>query len=192
MRRILYFVVLVGLTGAAAGFGTHAAFFKTTGDGSNNFAAGTVNISDNDGGSGAVVSVTGDGGSTSSGCIVVTSSGSLTSGVRLYGTVSGTLLSYLTLTVTRGTQTSPSFSSCTTPNAFVADATNYIGSGAGVIWTGNAASFPANWSAGVVDPTAAWATNEAHVYKFAFTIASNNAAQGTSATASFTWEARNT
>jgi hypothetical protein len=151
-----------------------------------------VQITDNDGGSSAVVSVTGDGGSTYDGCIVATSSGTLTSGVRLYGTTSGTLLPYLTLTVTRGAQTSPTFNSCTTPNNFVADATNYIGAGAGVVYSGAASAFPTTWTAGLVDPNATWATSEAHVFRFAFTIANDNNAQGKSASASFTWEARNT
>jgi hypothetical protein len=44
--------------------------------------------------------------------------------MRLYGTVTGSLGPYLTLTVTRGADSGPSFPSCA---SFSADATNYIG-----------------------------------------------------------------
>jgi hypothetical protein len=125
-------------------------------------------------------------------CINVTYTGSLASSVRLYSTQTGTLGGYLTLTITRGTDSSPSFDSCTN---FTADATNYIGQGAGVIYSGNLSGFPTTYAGGLVDPLAgspeSWTTNEAHSYKFTVTLQDVNAAQGLSGTAGFTWEARN-
>ena len=95
--------------------------------------------------------------------------------------------------MTRGTDSSPSFASCTN---FTADSTNYIGSGAGVIYSGNLGAFPSTYAAGLVDPTsgspATWSTSDAHSYKFVVTVQNNAAAQGLSSTASVTWEARNT
>ena len=78
---------------------------------------------------------------------------------------------------------------------FSADATNYIGSGAGVIYSGALNAFPATYAAGIVDPavgggTETWTQTEVHIYKFTIAAGTNTAAQGLSATAGFTWEAR--
>ena len=125
-------------------------------------------------------------------CIKVRFDGTLSSTVRLYGTISGALAPYLTLTVTRGTDSNPIFDTCGT---FTADATNYIGSGNGVIYTGALGSFPTTYAGGLVDPTSGspetWTQNEEHIYKFVLTLGSNTAGQGQTASAGFTWEARN-
>jgi hypothetical protein len=125
-------------------------------------------------------------------CIKVTYGGSLASDVRLYSTVTGSLAPYLSLQVVRGTDSSPTFDSCTN---FTPDATNYIGSGAGVIYDGTLSAFPATWTAGLVDPTSgspeSWTTGEAHSYKLVVTLVNDPAAQGLSSNATFTWEARN-
>jgi len=196
MKRLRNLVTAVALFGTASyvgATGVFSAFSGTTSNPSNTFAAGTVYISDNDGGSALLALSAGKPADTTTGCIKVTYSGTLDSNVRLYGSVSGSLGTYLTLTVTRGTDSSPSFSSCTN---FTADATNYIGSGAGVIYNGNLSAYPASYATGLVDPTsgspATWSTSIAHSYKFVITLQNDNNAQGLSATASFTWEARNT
>jgi hypothetical protein len=110
----------------------------------------------------------------------------------LYATVSGALAPYLTLTVTRGTDSAPSFSSCAN---FTADATDYIGQGAGVVYQGSLSGYPTDYASGIVDPKPAtpetWTTGEAHSYRFNISLDNNLAAQGLSATAAFTWEARN-
>jgi hypothetical protein len=107
---------------------------------SNSLAAGTVAIGDNDTGS-AIFSMTGmKPGSTDTGCIQVTYTGSLASTVRLYTTTAGTGPDpYINLVVTRGDTSSGSFDSCTN---FTADATDYIGSGAGVIYSGTLQGVP--------------------------------------------------
>jgi hypothetical protein len=186
-RKVLLTCVVVGIAGAIAGIGAYSAFTGTTSNTGNSFASGTVTLADNDGGTALLSLANAKPADAATGCIKVTYTGSLAAGVRMYGTVTGSLAQYLTLTVTRGTNTS-AFSSCA---AFVADATDYIGSGAGVVYSGNLSAFPASWAAGYVDPTAAWAQNDAHSYKFVVTVQDNNAAQGLTSTASFTWEARN-
>jgi hypothetical protein len=192
-RKLLFSTLVVAIVAAVTGTGTYAAFSGTSVNPSNAFSAGTVSISDNDAG-GSLLSLSGaTPGNSSTGCIKVTYSGSLIANVHIYGSATGSLPSYLTLTVTRGTDSSPTFASC---GNFSADSTNYIGSGAGVIYSGSLSAFPGTYGAGVIDPTsgspAMWSTSDAHSYKFVVTVQNNAAAQGLSSTASFTWEARNT
>ena len=191
-RKFLLTAIAIGLLGIAAGVATQAAFFGTTSNAGNIYGAGTVYITDNDSGTAMLSLSSSTPGASDTGCIDVTYQGSLSSTVRLYGTISGTLAQYLTLTVTRGTDSSPSFDSCTN---FTADSTNYIGSGAGVIYSGPLSNYPGSYGAGIVDPTSGspetWTTNESHSYKFVVTLGSDPAAQAQSATATFTWEAAN-
>jgi hypothetical protein len=191
-RKILVSALLVGVLGAIAGVGSYSAYTATTTNSGNSFASGTVAIDDNDSSTAMLALSAAKPGDTDTSCIRIRSTGTLSSTVRLYGTISGSLGSYLTLTVTRGTDSSPSFDSCTN---FTADSTNYNGDGAGVIYTGNLSAFPSSYAGGIVDPKSAtpetWTTNETHSYKFAVTVQDNNAAQGLTASASFTWEARN-
>jgi hypothetical protein len=191
-RKLLLSAVVLGAVGAIAGAGSYSAFTATTTNTGNSFASGTVAIDDNDSGTAMLALSAAKPGDADTSCIRIRSTGTLGSSVRLYGTIAGSLGSYLTLTVTRGSDSSPSFDSCT---SFTADATDYNGYGSGVIYTGTLAAFPASYAAGIVDPKAAtpesWATNEVHSYRFAITVQDNNAAQGLTASASFTWEARN-
>jgi predicted ribosomally synthesized peptide with SipW-like signal peptide len=183
--------VLGGLL-AVAGTATFSAFSSQTSNSGNSFAAGTVHLTDNDAGTAMLALTNAQPGATDTSCIVLTYSGTLDSTVRLYGAVAGALGPYLTLTVTRGTDSSPSFDSCTN---FTADATDYIGSGNGVVYQGLLSAFPSTYAAGLVDPTSGspetWTSPEAHSYRFVVTLANDNAAQGLSTTAAFTWEARN-
>ena len=191
MRKIVGTLIVIGLVGAIAGFGSYSAFTSTTGNAGNSFAAGSVAVGDNDSGTAMLSLASAKPGDSDTSCILITSTGSLNSTVRIYSTVTGTLGSYLTLTVTRGTSAT-GFDNCT---GFTADATDYLGSGNGVIYTGALSSFPANYATGVVDPKAAtpetWTTSESHWYKFQISLDDNNAAQGLTGGASFTWEARN-
>jgi hypothetical protein len=114
----------------------------------------------------------------------------------MYGANTGTLAQYLNLTITRGTQVSPTFPSCT---GFTADATNYIGSGAGVVYSGTLSAFATsytNFANGLLDaPGSAqtWSSGNAHAYMFTVSLpsAAPSAAQGLSSTATFSWEAQN-
>ena len=193
--RIGLSALVVGLLGILSGIATHAAFSDTTVNSGNGFTAGTVALTDNDA-DGPVLTLTNavpD--DTDSGCIIVDYVGTLPASVRLYGTTTGTGLDqYLNVTVTRGTIAgSPSpFDSC---NNFVADSTNYVGAGAGVLYFGTLAAFPDSYASGIVDPSSGtpetWTTGESHVYRFDVILQDNAAAQGLDAAQEFTWEARN-
>ena len=191
-RKLVATLFVLGIVGAFAGVGSYSAFTATTGNTGNSFAAGTVAIEDNDSGTAMLSLANAKPTDSDTSCIKIRYTGSLASSVRLYGSVSGTMTSYMTLTVTRGTDSSPSYDSCSN---FTADATNYLGLGNGVVYQGALSSFPANYAAGIVDPHSgspeSWTTNEEHSYRFVVTLNNNNAAQGTTGNAAFTWEAQN-
>jgi hypothetical protein len=192
-RKLFVSLAVVGLAATAIAAATWSSFSKTSANPSNSFSAGTVSLGDNDAGSSVLSLSSVRPGGTSSGCIRATYNGSLSSAVHLYGSTTGSLAQYLTLTITRGTETAPSFPSCST---FSADATNYIGSGAGVIYSGTLANFSStntDYATGLVDPST-WSSGNSHSFKFTLTLPSGAAAaaQGLSSTAAFTWEAQNT
>ncbi len=186
-RKVAASAVIVGLVAAISGTGTWAAFSDTTGNTGDAFAAGTVRISDNDAGSAMMTLTDAYPGDDVEGCIQVTYSGTLDADVRLYADVTGTLGQYLTLTVTRGTDPSPSFPGC---GGFVPDATDYQGDGPGVVYEGDLDAFPAAWGGGVVDP-GTWSTSDSHAYRFEVTLQNDDAAEARTAGADFVWEARN-
>src|SRR5688572_9653649 len=111
MRRRL--ALLVAVAAAALGAGVaYGAFTAVASNAGNSISSATVVIGDNDGGSAMLALTNATPGSSDTSCIRVTYSGSLSATVRLYGTVTGTLAPHLILTVTRGTDASPSFDSC--------------------------------------------------------------------------------
>jgi predicted ribosomally synthesized peptide with SipW-like signal peptide len=191
--QLALILLVVLAAGVVAGFGTWAAYTDTTVSPSSNFAAGSVDIDDNDGGTALLSIANGTPGSSDSGCIRVSYAGSLPANVRLYGSTSGTGLDqHLDVVVTRGTIPAGAFHSCT---GFTADALNYIGAGPGVIYSGTLQGFPDNFAAGLVDPPGVpelWTSGETHAYRLTVTVQSNSAAQGRNAAQTFTWEARNT
>jgi len=194
-RKLVLSALVLGAVGLVGGLGTFSSFSSVTTNPTNSFAAGTVTIADNDAGSAMLALSNAKPADSSQSCIAITYGGTLDAAVHLYGSVSGSLNPYLTLTVTRGTQSPASFGSACTN--FTADTNNYVGQGAGVIFNGNLSSFTGtDWATGIVDPAngggnETWTTSEVHVYKFVVTLANNNAAQGLSGTAAFTWEAQN-
>lgn len=191
-RPVLRSLVVLGLVAACVATGTLAAFSARTMSADNALAAGTVTLADNDAGAAVVTLPAAAPGQSSTGCIAVTYAGSLDAGVRLYAALTGSLAPHLTLTVTRGTQAAPAFSSCA---GFTADATNYLGLGPGVLYSGALSGFPTTYATGIADPLPGspetWTPGESHVYRFVVTLANTNAAQGLTQTAGFTWEARN-
>ena len=194
LRRLLVSALVVGLVAAVAGAATFSAFSDTTANAGNAFASGTVTLTDNDGG-GTLLSLTNaTPDETATGCIKVTYGGSLAADVKLFGSVSGALAPYLTLKVTRGTDSGGTFPGC---GSFTADTRDYAGQGAGVIYHGNLSGYPSSYAAGITDPENStgdpetWNTSEVHAYKLEVTLQNDSAAQGQSASASFTWEARN-
>jgi len=191
-RKALLTLLVLGGLAAVSGAATFSAFSSQTTNPANSFAAGTVQITDNDLG-GAMLSLSNaQPGASDTSCILVTYSGSLSSTVRLHGSISGALAPYLTLTITRGDDPTPVFDDCV---GFQPDPTDYIGAGQGVVYQGALSAFPSSYATGLVDPVPAspetWTTGETRTYRFVVTLADDNGAQGQSATASFTWEARN-
>jgi hypothetical protein len=171
------------LVGALVVVGSRAAFSATTDNASNSWTAGTVVLADDDTGS-AMFNVTAmKPGASSVKCITVTYSGTLTpADIKLYGTVAGTgLATYLTTTIEIGT--GGSFASCT---GFTPGSTLYNSTLAsfGTTYT-NWASGLANWSPA--------STPDSRTLRFTTTLPSgvSNAAQGLTASATFTWEAQN-
>jgi hypothetical protein len=187
-------VAVLGGCAVLLSTGTWSNLNATATNPSNAFSAGTVKIGSNT--ASAVVALTNaKPGSVSTGCIQVSYTGTLPANVKLYGTGGGTGLNqYLTLVVTRGSFSgTPAAGSCA---GFTADSTNYITQGAGVIYSGTVANWPATAAAAQVDPTAAspesWSANETHGYQFAVTVQTNAAGQGLTGTETFVFEADNT
>jgi hypothetical protein len=193
-RRLLLSALVVGLVAALAGAATFSAFSNNTGNAGNSFANGTVTLADNDGGGTLLTLTNAVPGDTATGCIKVTYSGSLPAGVKLFGSASGALAPYLTLKVTRGSDSGSTFPGC---GSFTADTRDYIGQGSGVVYSGNLSGFPSSYAAGITDPdnsngsAETWNTSEAHAYKLEVTLQNDPAAQAQTASSSFTWEARN-
>lgn len=162
---------------------TNAAFSAQTDNAGNTFAAGTVALSDNDGGSALFVVTDMVPGQSEERCIEVTYSGSLDPEVRVFGAATaGTgLEGYLDLTIERGTGDCTTFGTSTAVwtngtdgdlGAFVAAATGYA----------NGAD---NWQ-----PTGGGA-NDVVPYRITVQLQDDDLAQGLSTTITFTWEAQN-
>ncbi len=185
LRDLFTCMLLVGL-GAGMGAGTVAAWSDDTDNGANRIKAGTVVLT-NDAGGTAVYSVNAaTPGTTMTRCVVVSYDGTLPARVKLFGSVSGGLAQHLTLEVVRGTKAPAANGDCT---GFTADTANHAGLGAGVVWRGTLDTFPGS-GAPLVDPQT-WNLDDDHAYQFRLTMSSAEAAQGLSATMSFTWEAEN-
>src|SRR3954454_3076659 len=106
-------MLVVGVTSGLAAFGVFSAFSSQTSNPGNNFTAGTVNLSDNDGDVAAYNVSGGKPGSTQSECVRLVYTGSLDSDVHLYTPEAiGTLGPYGNLTLTPGTQDTPN-TNCT-------------------------------------------------------------------------------
>jgi hypothetical protein len=181
--------LVVGMWSLAdTGAQTWAALSGSTSNSGNAFSAGTVALTDNDGGSTPMFTFTNQRpGVVDNSCIRVNYAGTLSATVKLYASVAGTLAPYVNVTVTRGTDTSPSFDACT---SFTPDAINYSGLGNGVLYSGPLSSFPSTYGGALADPAATWNSGTSASYRFSVQIADDNAAQGLSSTATFTWEAR--
>lgn len=189
--KVLLTALCVGALGSLAAMGVFGAFSSTTTNAGNTITAGTVSIADNDAGAAMYSISNAKPGESVSKCIKVTYTGSLDADVHIYTTSTiGALGQYVELTITPGTQTTPSFPSCT---GFVADS-------GGALYTGTLANFATaknSYANGVVDYPGTgtkWAANESVIYQVTATLQSSapEAAQGaTTGAHTFTWEARN-
>jgi hypothetical protein len=123
-------------------------------------------------------------------CLNVQSTGDLSSQVRIFSNLSFTpslAASAYSFKIVRGTGTT-AFGDCT---GFVADATNYIGAGAGVIWNGTADTFASTYPSGLLEPTPGsprmWTPGESHDYQFVVTIGSNILGAGSQMSGDWQW-----
>ena len=189
-RKLLATAVVLGVMGVAVGAATYAAFGGTTFNSTNAITAGTVVIGDNDV-NGAVLGLPAGSkpGDSDIGCLKVSYTGSLPATVRMYSTVTSTgtsLAPYLSVTVTRGQETTPDVANCGT---FDADDADYGHGLNGIVFQGKLSDFPSSYAAGEIDPDT-WTGTSSHSYKFAVSLDDNAAAQGLNASAEFLFEAR--
>jgi len=117
-RKLLLTTLAVGATGAVAGLGVFAAFTATTENLGNNIGAGTVTISDNDGGVGGfpIYNDANRGpGDAARGCITVSYTGSLNADISLYRIADPAVqnLEDFELTIERGSGLSNAMPDCT-------------------------------------------------------------------------------
>jgi hypothetical protein len=172
-----------GLCTALVVHTTEAMFSGGSSNDSDSWTTGTVALSDDDNGT-ALFDSAADGaltgGQTLTRCLVVRYDGTLTtSSVKLYGVASGDLGPYLDLTIDLGT------------GGGGGDCTGFTPTASG-IFTGTLASFATDASSfatgvGTWSPASTGATRS---YRFTITVQTVAAAQGKSASGSFTWEAR--
>lgn len=189
--KVLMTVLCVGALGSLAAFGVFGAFSATTTNAGNTITAGTVLIGDNDAGAAMYVVTGAKPGDSVSKCIKVTYTGSLDADVHIYTpSTIGTLGQYVDLTITPGTQPTPTFPGCT---GFVADS-------GGAIYTGTLGAFGTgknSFANGINDDPGTvatkWVTNDSVVYQITATLSASapDIAQGlTTGLHTFTWEAR--
>jgi hypothetical protein len=189
--KVLLTALCVGALGSLAAMGVFGAFSATTTNAGNTITAGTVSIADNDAGAAMYSIANAKPGESVSKCIKVTYTGNIDADVHIYTTSTiGSLGQYVDLTITPGTQATPTFPSCT---GFTADA-------GGALYTGTLQNFGTaknSYATGVVDYPGSgtkWAAGESVVYQVTATLQSSapDTAQGlTTGSHTFTWEARN-
>ena len=177
------------VSGLAIGGASYSAFSATTSNPTNNWAAGTIALSDDDSNT-AMFTVTGlKPGSTGTKCIAVTSTGSLPSTVKLYGTsptTTNALAGSLDLVITQGTG-----------GSFAGGCGSFVPLGTGSnVFTGTLATFGSTYTnfsngAGTWAPTGS--ASETRVFQFTYTLdpAAPSTTQGGTAAIGFTWEVQN-
>jgi hypothetical protein len=181
--------IAVVASGAMVWHASYSAFSATTSNPTNNWAAGTVALTDDDSNT-AMFTLASAGnlkpGSTGSKCIVVTSNGTLPSAVKLYGSSPATtksLSDYLTVTVDEGTGAT-----------FAGGCGTFTSTQQ--IYNGTLTNFGAtktSYASGVGSWTPTGTAGETKVYKVTYTLSSTtpDTSQGGTAAIGFTWEAQN-
>lgn len=192
VTKVLLTVLCVGALGGLATMGVFGAFSSTTTNAGNQITAGSVTVADNDAGAAMYTLTAADPGDSVSKCIKVTYTGNVNADVHIYTPSSiGSLGQYIDLTITPGTQTTPTFPSCT---GFVADS-------GGALYTGTLANFGTtknSYANGIADHPGTvatkWVANDSVIYQITATLQASapDVAQGlTTGAHAFTWEARN-
>ena len=169
---------------------SNAAFFDTTDNPGNEFSAGDVVLTDDDGGVTAMFTMPNMApGSTGTRCINVTYEGTLDADVRLYGAATGSgLEDFLDLTVERSTGAAGGATfSCT----------GFVEAGKAAVWTnatdgdlGAFLSAATDFATGADTWAPAGATPVTVSYRFTVGLQNDGNASGLDATVGFTWEAQ--
>lgn len=164
-RKTLRSLAVVGVVGGLASLGSFSAFSGQAENPSNELKAGTVSLLDNDVGGSLYQLLNSKPGLTKEACIRVSYGGTLDADMKIYtaGAIAA-LGEHVTVKVEPGSQSSPSFPSCT---GFNADA-------GGAIFDDKLSNFPTSYDTGVSDyPGSAtkWANGDAVVYRVTTTLA---------------------
>jgi hypothetical protein len=187
-KKLLLTLLLLGIVGSVAGFGTWSAFTATTTNSGNSYASGTVVISQHAGAT-TLYNASNKGPTSGStvACVRVTYTGTLPASVELYDSgVSNGSTFHLKVERGSGLSSPDNTMNCT---GFSASSTAY---------DSDLGSFPTTYAGGVDGKSggAAWAQNDAVDYRFTISVNDDTTPNAhTSAlstgTHSFTWEARN-
>ncbi|MBL7253025.1 hypothetical protein [Paractinoplanes lichenicola] len=202
-------VAVVGGLIAAVGIvlgSSYSVFSGTTDNTGNNWAAGNVVLTDDDSGS-AMFVTSGAGanqvtasvlkpGQTVVNCVRVTYAGSLASTVRLYASTTGDtpgpggtgLRDYLHVKIEEGTTGGFGCASFGGTVTTLWDTATHPNAASDLLTV-----FPSTYTNGVVSALASWSGPAARTYRFTITVDSSipDTSQSSSASATFTWEARN-
>jgi hypothetical protein len=178
----------VAVSGLVVSQASYSAYSATTQNPTNNWATGSVALSDDDGGTAAFTVSNLKPGATRTKCIAVTSTGSLPSTVKLYATNQATtkdLAAHMRLTITQGT--GGSFGGCAGFTPLASGARLYDGTLEGFGYTATSyTSGLGNWA-----PTGQ--ADETRTFRLVYTVDLDapDSTQGGSAAGGLTWEAQN-
>lgn len=188
-KSLLRSLLVIGAAGAIAAFGTFSAFSSSTENPGNEIDAGTVALSDNDSASALYDVDAAHPGTTVDRCITVAYTGDLDADVKLYlPDAVGPLGDFVNVTVTAGTDPTPTFGDC---SGFVAAAGPPLFAGtlsalrtAHTGWGNGLATAP--------EGDTEWNGSDEVTYRVQLTMQDDNDAQGLGTGAHrIMWEARN-
>ncbi len=186
-KKVLRTILVAGVLSALAALATFSAFSSQTDNPGNNVTAGTVALTDNDGGSASFsMSNAKPGDASTPFCVRVAYSGSLDADVKLYTTAAvGPLAPDVNLKIETGSQGTPN----TNCSGFSADST---------LFNSTLNTFPTSYGSGILDsgPGSAtkWVNTDAVVYRVTATLSAGapDAAQGlTTGSHTIRFEAQN-
>jgi predicted ribosomally synthesized peptide with SipW-like signal peptide len=188
-KKVLRTILVAGVLSALAALATFSAFSSQTDNPGNNVTAGTVALTDNDGGSASYNMTNAKPGQSSTPfCVRVAYSGSLDADVKVFAAsaVSGSLAPYVNLKVETGSGTS---TNCSDFSQAAGDVT---------LFNNTLDNFPSTYGTGVLDagPAAAtkWVNGNSVNYRVTATLSASapDAAQAaTTGSHTIRFEARN-
>jgi hypothetical protein len=178
----------IAISGLVVSQASYSAYSATTVNPTNNWATGSVALTDDDANTAAFTAANLKPGSTGTKCIAVSSTGSLASTVKLYATTpTGTknLAANINVTISQGT--GGSFGSCTGYAPLASGADLYSGT---LDALGKTAT---SYTTGIGDWAPTGKANETRTYQITYTVNTNapDTTQNGTAALGLTWEAQN-